>query len=190
MSTIASPQSALSTNAPNALSANAPNALPTNAPNALPTNALSTNAMSSSALSTNALSTNASPATQDDGYKTKGALDKAVAKINRAVPSASAKKKQAICKFLKTFNAEYFQEIMSVVGGQAVNSKGKTTRAISGVVINSVKAFYERDDISRMSANMRDCRQFTDPDTGISEAKQIRHLMYRLTDALLILLCC
>lgn len=46
----------------------------------------------------------------------------------------------------------------------------------------SFKAFYERDDVSRMSPNVKHCKKFEDPSTGTKEFKQIRFLMYTLSD--------
>lgn len=132
------------------------------------------------AVETTAVASNSSPSISDEGYKTTSALDKAVAKMKRAAPSTAVKKKQAISKLLKSMNPKDLEEIVQVATGKTI--KAKSTRAISSSVIESVNAFYLRDDISRMSPNSRDCRKFVDPITGSIELKPIRYLMYKLFD--------
>lgn len=109
-------------------------------------------------------------------YKTDSAMSKAAAKLKRALPSTSEKKVAAVRKFLRCFNETEYHQIV------CVEKKPTSTREIKPDVINLVKSFYQRDDISRISPNMRDCRKFKDPITGIKELKQIRYLMYRLSD--------
>ncbi|KAJ6647661.1 hypothetical protein Bhyg_02884 [Pseudolycoriella hygida] len=60
--------------------------------------------------------------------------------------------------------------------------KEMPAKSIETDVINAVLCFYERDDVSRMSPNMRDCRNFKCPDTGVKTLKPIRHLTYKLND--------
>lgn len=96
-------------------------------------------------------------------------MSKAAAKLRRALPSTSEKKVAATRKFLRCFNETEYQQIV------CVEKKPTSTRGIKLDVINSVKSFYQRDDISRISPNMRDCRKF-------KELKQIRYLIYRLSD--------
>ncbi|KAJ6639674.1 hypothetical protein Bhyg_12421 [Pseudolycoriella hygida] len=55
-------------------------------------------------------------------------------------------------------------------------------RGLNPEIIDAIKLFYERDDVSRISPNMRDCRSFPNPVTGTKEIKQIRFLMYKLSD--------
>lgn len=116
----------------------------------------------------------------EDGYRTTSVLDKAVAKMKRAEPSTATKKKQAVSKYLKSLDPKDLAEIVQAVTTKTI--KAKSSRAIKSSVIDSVKAFYLRDDISRMSPNMRDCRKFVDPITGSSEVKPIRYLKYTLHD--------
>lgn len=81
---------------------------------------------------------------------------------------------------MKSFKPNDLDEIVKTIEGKTI--KAKSTRAISSTVIESVKEFYLRDDVSRMSPNMRDCRKFVDPTTGSSEMKPIRYLMHKLED--------
>lgn len=115
--------------------------------------------------------------TLDGPYKTTSALSKAVAKVKRALPSSSEKKKAVVKKLLGSFDMKDHQDIVNVA------PKTKSSKGLKSEVIDSVKSFYERDDISRISPNMRDCRKFKDPITGTKELKQIRYLMYKLSDA-------
>lgn len=113
-----------------------------------------------------------------DGYKTESALNKATAKIKRSLPSNSTKTKQAVSKLLKSFDAKDIQEMIA----PHTETKPKRTKAISQSDIDAVQAFYERDDISRISANVKDYRKFENVATGAKEFKQLRFLMYKLTD--------
>lgn len=124
-----------------------------------------------------------------DSYKTPSALSKAVAKVKRAMPSTSTKKKQVIAKILHSFDEQDQNAIISndLTGEAKSTIQRKSTRAssitrVSSSDIELIKSFYQRDDISRMSSNMRDCKKFTDPIDGVEEIKQIRYLMYRLVD--------
>lgn len=125
-----------------------------------------------------------SKAVIQESYNTASALSKAVAKVKRALPSTSAKKKQVIAKLLHSFDEEEKKEIITnkVTLESTSTVERKSTRAVTASDIELVKSFFERDDISRMSSNMRDCRKFTDPTTGVEVLKQIRYLMYRLVD--------
>lgn len=117
------------------------------------------------------------PSKSEESYKTSSALTKAVAKVKRALPSTSAKKKEVVAKLLLSFDVKDRQEIVS---NKAIEAK--PTKGVSSNVVELVQCFYERDDISRMSPNMRDCRKFVDPVTGANEVKQIRYLMHKLSD--------
>ncbi|XP_037025686.1 uncharacterized protein LOC119077393 [Bradysia coprophila] len=127
---------------------------------------------------TSSNASNLSEGQSEAGYKTTSALHKAVAKLKRALPSTSGKKKEAVSKLLLTFDENDQSDIARRVSGV----KTRPTRALSSGITDSVISFYERDDVSRMSPNMRDCRKFVDPKTGVKEEKQIRYLMYKLSD--------
>lgn len=58
----------------------------------------------------------------------------------------------------------------------------KITRNSASNLIAEVKKFYEDDEISRMSPNVKDCRLFKNITIGQKEITQIRHLMFRLTE--------
>lgn len=119
-----------------------------------------------------------------ESYNTTSALSKAVAKVKRALPSTSTKKKQVLAKLLHSFDESDVKEIVTnEVTAEATSSvEKKSSRAVSSEDVALVEMFYEKDDISRMSSNMRDCRKFIDPMTGSKEMKQVRYLMHRLED--------
>ncbi len=126
---------------------------------------------------TNNVSSSTDQTKPEMGYKTASARSKALAKVKRALPSSSAKKKELVSKLLRTFNDKDRLEIV-----ENKSTESKPARGISPSVIEMVKSFYERDDVSRMSPNMKDCRKFVNQNTGSKELKQIRHLMYKLDD--------
>lgn len=111
-------------------------------------------------------------------YKTPSALTKAVGKIRNSMPKTIQKTKQAVGKYLKSLDPADLHDILVDIG----SVKPKSSRGISAADVKLVQSFYERDDISRMSPNAKDCRKFVDPTTGAKEYKQLRFLMYKLAD--------
>ncbi|KAJ6639488.1 hypothetical protein Bhyg_12234 [Pseudolycoriella hygida] len=102
----------------------------------------------------------ASTSAEENGpYKTKSAWTKAVGKM---------------------FNEEDARDMVNLSHPKSrplIKKKG-----LNPEIIDAIKLFYERDDVSRISPNMRDCRSFPNPVTGTKEIKQIRFLMYKLSD--------
>lgn len=123
-------------------------------------------------------SINTPPTKPEKGYNTASARSKAFAKLQRVLPSTTAKKKELACKLLQTFDET---DRLEIVENRLFEPK-PAARGLSPSVIEMIRSFYERDDISRMSPNMKDCRKFINPDTGCKEVKQIRYLMYKLDD--------
>lgn len=120
---------------------------------------------------------NALPGKTETGYKTASARSKAFSKLKRALPSTSAKKKELVSKLLRSFDPD---ERMEIVHGKP--DETKASKGTSPSVIEMVQAFYERDEVSRMSPNVKDCRKFINDATGCKEVKQIRHLQHKLED--------
>lgn len=112
----------------------------------------------------------------DDAYNTPSAESKALAKIIRAFPSTSGKKKILLSKLFHSLDESVQLEIVL-----HKNSFKRPVKAISQDLAVQVRSFYERDDISRVSPNAKDVRYF-DGQCGKKELKQIRHLMYRLSE--------
>lgn len=126
---------------------------------------------------TNNVSPSAVPSKPEKAYKTASAKSKAFAKLKRSMPSTTAKQKELVSKLLRTFND---QDRLEIVEDKPVTVK--PARGIKQSVIDMIKSFYERDDISRMSPNTKDCRKFNNPSTGCKEMRQIRYLMYKLDE--------
>lgn len=118
------------------------------------------------------------PSEENGPYKTKSAWVKAVGKVKRSLPSASEKKKFIVTKMLRMFDKS---DVLDMAN-QTHSNKIPKKNGLAPDIVNEVKLFYERDDISRISPNMKDYRKFKDPVTGTKEMKQIRYLMYRLSD--------
>lgn len=121
------------------------------------------------------------PATKNvvtGGYNTASARSKAFAKLKRSLPSAPVKARELALMWYRSFNENEQQEI---VGNTKPSSQLIQRRGIGKSVAESVTEFYQRDDISRMLPNVKDCRWFIDPITGDKEQKQIRYLLYKLS---------
>lgn len=73
-------------------------------------------------------------------------MSKALAKVKRALPSTPTKKKQVVAKLLQSFHTNEIQEMAA-----SKKIEHKATKGIKPEVLNLVKSYYERDDISRMS---------------------------------------
>lgn len=121
----------------------------------------------------NTLTTSSTSSTR--GYNSSSALNKAVAKLKRAAPKSLEKKKEAVRELLLSFDVKDREEIIL---GTTENSFRKTN-ALSPSVIKSVQEFYERDDVSRMSPNVKDCKNYVNSVTGV---KQTRYLMYKVSE--------
>lgn len=114
-------------------------------------------------------------------YKTQSALSKAVAKTRKTLPSSPSKRKAVLARLLRSFSEEDQRDIIG-----NTKSKGiKTNKGLSSTLVKEIRLFYERDDISRISPNVKDLRKFENPDTGEMEAKQIRYLSYKLSEVYL-----
>lgn len=115
---------------------------------------------------------------ESESYRTDGAFRKAVSKIKRSLPSASTKRNKALKKVLDSLDPVDKAEI--IAGGDV--TKGKTNQGLTADLIEAIQNFYERDDISRVSPNVKDCKRFVNDATGEKEYKQVRHLMYKLSE--------
>lgn len=123
------------------------------------------------------LMTTTSTSSLTHSYKTKSGLAKAVSKTKRTLPSSPSKRKIVVAKLLVSLDTEDKDEII-----RNKTSKPQKThwKRISPVLIQTIESFYERDEISVISPNVKDCRRFADPVTGRKELRQIRYLTYNL----------
>lgn len=115
-----------------------------------------------------------------NSYRTDGALRKAVGKAKRALPDSPSKQKAVLAKMFQSLTTEDKED---VVNNTAVVQPTKHYRRLSAELIDAVRQFYQRDDISRPSPNVKDCKRFVNEDTGEKEYRQVRHLMYKLSEA-------
>lgn len=112
-------------------------------------------------------------------YKTKSALAKAVTKAKKSLPSSPSKRKIVVSKLLDSFDDKDRDEI---VGKQASKQNKKHWKRMSTDLIENIEAFYERDEISRISPNVKDARYFKNAVTGQKELRQLRYLTYKLKE--------
>lgn len=110
-------------------------------------------------------------------YKTKSALAKAVSKTKKSLPSSPSKRKIVVKKVLDSFEADDRNEI---IGNKTSVSRKNHWKRISSDLIEAIEAFYERDDVSRISPNVKHARNFKNLVTGKKEIRQIRYLSYKL----------
>lgn len=110
-------------------------------------------------------------------YKTKSALAKAVTKARKSLPISPSKRKVVVSKILDSFGPKDRDEI---VGIKEAKPKTKHWKRMSSDLIAAIEAFYERDEISRVSPNVKDARYFKNALTGQKELRQLRHLTYKL----------
>lgn len=117
-------------------------------------------------------------------YKTPSALYKAVTKMKKSLPVSPSKRKAVHAKYFYSFSA---QDRSDIIGDNIIHNspaaKRKTKKGLSSSVLKSIEDFYERDDISRLSPNVKDSRKFVNPVTGKKELKQLRFLCYTLSKA-------
>lgn len=99
----------------------------------------------------------------------------AVQKVKKALPTSLDKK---VAVFTNIFHS--FDETIQIRIVQNRTVRKTLSNAISAELVNELKDFYERDDISRMSPDVKGCRKFLNTVTGQQEVKPIRHMMYRL----------
>lgn len=146
------------------------------------TPAISKNSNSQSA-STSTEQRNESPVTKsinfEHSYKTPSALSKAVAKANQSLPVSPSKRKAVMARLLRTFSEEDQRDIIGKTGPK---ENGTHHKGLSVDLVRKIRQFYERDNVSRISPNVKDARKFIDPDTGEKVVRQIRHLSHKLSE--------
>lgn len=133
-------------------------------------------------------------------FRTNSALYKAIAKAKSALPKTLEKQKAVIIAIfnglsentqmkivlnnstLKSPTGKFLLYKVSKICKILMNDYTLAGKKLSKQVIDEVVAFYERDNVSRMSPNVNDARKFTNISTGKKEVKQIRHLLYPLKE--------
>lgn len=116
-------------------------------------------------------------------YKTEGALAKATTKLRKAVrkslPKSPSKQDAVLEKYFNSLDPKIREKI--VQNKTKLNKGGK--KGIGKELSEEINQFYERDDVSRVSANTKDARFYKNHTTGEKEMKQKRFLLLTLEQA-------
>lgn len=115
----------------------------------------------------------------EHSFKTYTELEAAVAKVEKTLPSSPSKRKAVIAKLFYSLDEKSQREIVR----NTTTIKRTGHKRIAPELIQQIHKFYERDDISRLSANVDDLINFFNPSTGEKELIRIRHLVYTLKQA-------
>lgn len=111
-------------------------------------------------------------------YRTASALRKAATKVRKSFPLAPGKRVAVLNYVLHGLD----QEEQKAIFCKRMESKASNGKSISPDVVQAVETFYQKDDISRMSPNVKDVRLILNKLTGKKETTQIRHLMYNVSE--------
>lgn len=98
--------------------------------------------------------------------------------MRKSLPLARNNKIEVINYVIHGFDKEE-QKAILCKRWETKKSNGKN---ISPDVVQAVENFYQKDDISRMSPNVKDCRLILNKLTGKKETTQIRHLVYNMSE--------
>lgn len=115
----------------------------------------------------------------EHSYNTYGTLAKAVTKAKQSLPSSPSKRKAVIAKLFYELDEKSKKEIFF----NKATSRRTGHKRIGPSLIQEIRKFYERDDISRLSTNIDDLTNFIDPVTGDEQLLQLRYLVYTLKQA-------
>lgn len=111
-------------------------------------------------------------------YKTTSAIRKAYTKTNKTLPPSPSKRKVIVTKLYRSFEEE---DRRDMYGDNRPIVKERQS-GFSPSLIGAIENFYERDDISRISPNVKDVKSFRNPSTGEKELRQLRHLLFTLEE--------
>lgn len=113
-----------------------------------------------------------------EGYSNSATLGKAVKKVSKALPVSPRKKKAILTHIVANSSETEKETLVNVV------TKPKCTRASVGSHLNaSIRKFYERDDISRVSPKTSDVKKYKCPETGEESLLPTRHMVLSLKEA-------
>ncbi|KAG4075427.1 hypothetical protein HA402_015080 [Bradysia odoriphaga] len=113
-------------------------------------------------------------------YHTKSAISKAYSKTNKSLPASPTKRKVMVAKLVRSFKVVKDRQDLF---GCVVSTGKANVHGLDTVLVNSIERFYQRDDVSRISPNVKDAKYFRNAVTGEKELKQLRHLIFNLSDA-------
>lgn len=112
-------------------------------------------------------------------YRTKSAARKATTKTRKSLPLAPGKRNEILYRIVHSLDPADQLEIFN----KKPIEKHSNGKGLAPELIAAIQKFYESDEISRMSPNVKDCRFFKNPLTGEKEVVQVRHMLYRLKEA-------
>ncbi|XP_037049030.1 uncharacterized protein LOC119083416 [Bradysia coprophila] len=112
-------------------------------------------------------------------YRTKSAITKAYSKTNKSLPLSPTKRKLMVAKLHSFKDNKDRQDLF----GCTVSTGKKSAHGLDATLVDLIERFYQRDDVSRISPNVKDAKYFRNPVTGQKELKQLRHLIFKLSDA-------
>lgn len=110
------------------------------------------------------------------GYSSTKSLGKAVCKATRALPVSPSKKKAVLARIMSKMNDEDKQELVSVFARKKKYVPNK-------ILIDAIRKFYERDDVSRVSPKIRDVKEYLCPTTGDKILLPKRHMTLTVKEA-------
>lgn len=111
-------------------------------------------------------------------YKTTSAMRKAFTKANKSLPQSPSKRKVIVTKLVRSFDEKDRQDMFDYNRPVVKERQSKLTLSLIG----DIASFYERDDVSRISPNVKDVKSIRNPSTGVKEPRQLRHLLLTLED--------
>lgn len=112
-------------------------------------------------------------------YKTYSALAKAATKTRKTLPASPTKRTAVIAKLV--YSLDEANQLV-IFNNRTIMKRGGN-KGLSADLIEKIQLFYQRDDISRTSPNVKDTRYFVNSVTGKRELQQIRHLLVTLKQA-------
>lgn len=121
---------------------------------------------------------NSQPKDVAPAYRTKSALRKAATKMRKSMPLAPSKR----IALLNYMIHGYDDKDQEAIFCKRLMTKKGNGNNLSSDVVHAVEKFYQKDDISRMSPNVKDCRLILNQFTGKKETTPIRHLMFNLSE--------
>lgn len=126
------------------------------------------------------LSSNDSNNAVGKSYRSVQSLGKAVRKATRALPDSPKKKQTVVAKMVAQWDPNAQNALVNLIVTPTKRAHGIVENA---ELIESIHAFYTRDDISRMSPKVKDVKTYTCPETGKLVKLPTRHMLYSQKEA-------
>lgn len=121
---------------------------------------------------------NTDPNTKKFGYRSTNTLGKAAKKIERNLPAESLRRTAVLSKVIDNLDeADKLQIVNNITKG-----KHFIRQRLSNDFSIDIRAFYERDDISRVSPKMRDVKEYKCAQTGQTVLLPTRHMVLTIRE--------